>query len=98
MVRQKLSTPVSYCRETVKELGDSLASPTGCNTLPVSSDPSVEESDGLEWAIHSGAQPIQHEVTTFSHMRTGMGGTHGCTTGILRVQLKPQQTSLSPPQ
>ncbi|KIJ19682.1 hypothetical protein PAXINDRAFT_8166 [Paxillus involutus ATCC 200175] len=37
--------PLSYGRETVKELGDSLPSPAGWHTLPVSWDLSVEESD-----------------------------------------------------
>ncbi|KIJ10473.1 hypothetical protein PAXINDRAFT_16559 [Paxillus involutus ATCC 200175] len=39
----KAEHPLSYGRETIKELGDT--SPTGWHTLPVSSDPSVEESD-----------------------------------------------------
>ncbi|KIJ05943.1 hypothetical protein PAXINDRAFT_20833, partial [Paxillus involutus ATCC 200175] len=37
--------PLPYGCETVKELGDNLASPAGWHTLPVSSDPSVEESN-----------------------------------------------------
>ncbi|KIJ05341.1 hypothetical protein PAXINDRAFT_103813 [Paxillus involutus ATCC 200175] len=37
--------PLSYGRQTVKELGDTLASPAGWHTLPVSRDLSVGESD-----------------------------------------------------
>ncbi|KIJ05714.1 hypothetical protein PAXINDRAFT_21051 [Paxillus involutus ATCC 200175] len=70
--------PLSYGRKTVKELGDTLASPASWHTLPVSWDLSVGEND-----------------------RAAMGDSFWRTTdttwGVLRVQSKPPQTSLSPP-
>ena len=38
--------PLSYGRELIKELGDTLASPAGWHTLPVSHGPNTNEEDG----------------------------------------------------
>lgn len=38
--------PLAYGRETVKELGDTVASPAGWHTLPCSNDPTSKTTCG----------------------------------------------------
>ncbi|KAI9463859.1 Fungalysin metallopeptidase-domain-containing protein [Boletus coccyginus] len=72
--------PLSFGRDFIKELGDTIASPAGWHTLPVSHDPSINDVDIEE--ILPGAQLKQPGVITFSRKRIGKAEMIGCITGV----------------